>query len=128
MIKILSARYPYIVDNESEPYIRDYLNAKTEYERVTILSAFSSGFNECELLLARYTEINSNRFPLSLGKQDTDNNESFFQLSQKAKTAMAIYLAEKYMSQFEATHCAQLPKIYFRQPWSEQSLILNKKF
>jgi hypothetical protein len=41
------------------------------------------------------------------------------------KRSIALYLATKYMKNFESTHCVPLPLSYIGEPWSENR-VLNK--
>lgn len=59
-----------------------------------------------------------------LTKKDDENNESkrLF-LSKDAKLSLALYLADKYMSHYETSHCQPLLHEHFRMPWSENDLL-----
>ena len=108
------------------PYIRTWLSAKSELDRVRILNSYSSDIDKCELILTEFTQQQQQQqqsltYPLALGNEKNPN-EAFY-LSKDLKLTMAMYLATRYMLNFEASHCIPLPKEFCQIPWSEKGLI-----
>ena len=125
MINTLQKRYPYIVNNDTIPYIRTWLSAKSELDRVRILNSYSTDIDKCESILTEFIQQQKHhqplKYPLTLGNE-TNINEAYY-LSKDLKLTMAMYLATRYMLNFEASHCIHLPKEFCQIPWSEKGLI-----
>jgi hypothetical protein len=69
------------------------------------------------------------KYPVELGKKEdgnTYNNNVELSLSKDAKLTLALYLADKYLANFESSHCVPLPREYFRLPWNENELVDTK--
>ena len=66
-------------------------------------------------------------YPIELGKRQGHNNEELT-LTNEGKLTLSLYLAEKYLSNFESSHCIPLPPEYFRLPWSERELLARFKY
>lgn len=107
------------------PYIRTWLSAKSDIDRVRILSSYTSDIETCESLLATYLKKNSLKYPILIGK---DQSEDDVKLTKDNKLTLALYLADKYLINFESTHCTPLPKDFFRLPWSEQDLLQKYRY
>jgi hypothetical protein len=88
----------------------------------------------CESLLAKYVSKNQNgklKYPIELGRNDsgnTYNNNVESSLSKDSKLTLALYLAEKYLKNFESTHCIPLPREFLQLPWTEQELLDKYKY
>ena len=129
LINTLKTRYPYIVNEDTTPYIRTWLSARTDLDRARILSSYTSeNQHVCESILVEH--VNSlnglKKYPIELGKEvkDSDNNNG---LSKDLKLSIAVYLADKYLSNFESSHCQPLANEFFRIPWSE-NLLVEKRY
>ncbi len=111
------------------PYIRTWLSAKSDLDRARIFSSYTSDLAECESILANYLrQTNSaKKFPLNIGKEN-DKDEYNVRLSTDLKQTMALYLADKYLVNFESSHCTPLPKEFFAVPWSESDLMVKYKY
>ena len=115
LISTLQNRYPYIVDQDTAPYIRTWLSAKSDIDRARILSSYTSDISTCESILATYVLKHQGgkvSYPGELGKQEnsnTYNNNMELSLAKDAKLTLALYLADKYLSNFESSHCIPLP-------------------
>lgn len=110
-------RYPSIVDKDTIPYIRTWLSAKNDLERTKIFSSYTSeNVSVCESILKNYaSEISGLRkYPIYFGNEDKQN-----EVTKDVKLALAVYLADKYLLNFESSHCQPLSSEFFRIPWSE---------
>lgn len=124
MIATLNSRYPFIVNDDTIPYIRTWLSAKSEVDRARIQSSYSSDIDKCVAILRDYVQLQPKplRYPLNLGDEaDRTLNEKCF-LSKDLKLTMAMYLAGRYMLNFESSHCQGLPSEFCQLPWSETQL------
>lgn len=103
------------------PFIRTWLSAKSDIDRTRILASY--GTNDpsvCEAELAAYVkkqESNKVTYPITLGDGKDDD------LSRDTKQSLALYLANKYMLNYESSHCQPLLKEHFSIPWSETNLV-----
>lgn len=132
LLSTLKKRYPYIVNEETMPYIRTWLSAKSEADRARILSSYTSdNLHLCESILAAYVNKGNFKYPVELGKKSSDtvdsSNEEMY-LSKDLKLTLALYLADKYLINFESSHCQPLATEYFRIPWCENDLITKYKY
>lgn len=117
------------------PYIRTWLSAKSEVDRARILSSYTSeNLHLCESILGSYVANQSSIvYPIELGK-DSERNESIESeskdlfLSKDLKLTLALYVADKYLVNFESSHCQPLAKEYFQIPWSEADLNTKYKY
>jgi len=127
LIRTLITRYPFIINSDTIPYLRTWLSASSRTDRTRILSSYTTDFEKCEELLADYVQIHSADYPLSLGANNVDSEEdNRFVLSADTKLTLAFYLADKYLANFESSHCVQLPKSFFKPPWSDKQLLVKK--
>lgn len=107
LLKLLQQRYPNIVDKDSSPVIRTYLCKSTLTEQADYLALYNVSFELCESLLKSYVEGDNSGFPVQF---EPSNSEE--------KNQLALFLASKYMTDFEATHCVPLPSRLFKKAWS----------
>nr|CAH0103169.1 unnamed protein product [Daphnia galeata] len=112
LIKLLKFRFPKIIDPTTVPVLRMWLNAdKAERKEIMKKPEFTNCtcpklFKQLEEKLKSYIEENSNSFPMLIGQNWTE----------KEKSQMTIFLASRYMMDFDGTHCTPLPVEMFRPP------------
>ena len=128
LLNTLRKRYPFIITDDTMPYIRTWLSAKSDMDRARIFSSYTSDLVECEATLAAYLKrINSSRkFPVNIGGVSADSGD--IKLSTDLKQTMALYLADKYLVNFESSHCTPLPRELFDIPWCEADLLAKYKY
>ncbi|XP_044270292.1 phosphatidylserine lipase ABHD16A [Tribolium madens] len=107
LIKLLRARYPYIFEDRQIDLLKHYLSV-TSASQDLFLKKYNVNENVCNSLLQTYISEYSKSFPMKIGEdfQDHDKNQ------------MALFLARKYMKDFKATHCTNLPAEMFQPPWA----------
>lgn len=115
LLKTLNTRYPYIFDGDTIPYIRTWLSAKTDSDRGRILKSYSSDVEACEDRLHDYIEANSGAYPINIGGKEAP-------MSNDEKLTLAFHLADKYLLNFESSHCTPLPLSFFVEPWTEKEI------
>jgi len=128
---MLRKRYPHIITDDTIPYIRTWLSAKSDLDRARIFSSYTSDIPECEYALGEYLKQTnwSKKFPLQIGNDKKDETiASAPKLSKDLKLTMSLYLADKYLINFESSHCTPLPKEFFDKPWSESELLSKNKY
>lgn len=119
LLKTLNTRYPNIFNNETIPYIRTWLSAKSDTDRKRILSSYSTDDEQKSpgKFLLDYVKSNSLAYPINIG-----SDKDTIILSRDHKLTLAFFLADKYLLNFESTHCIPLPLEYFVEPWSENKI------
>ncbi|XP_036358025.1 phosphatidylserine lipase ABHD16A-like isoform X1 [Octopus sinensis] len=95
---ILTHRYPNIIKNDT---LQEWLGY-SGVQKATCLSELN--YTECSLYLKELP----NSFPIKEG----------IDLTNEMKRQMTIFLANKYMIDFAATHCILLPTSVFQEPES----------
>ena len=131
LISTLRKRYPHIINDDTTPYIRTWLSAKSDTDRDRTFNSYTLDIPDCELALAEHLKkINwSKKFPLNIGDDKRDEDGAGGKkLSKDLKLTLALYLADKYLINFESSHCTPLPKEYFDIPWSESDLLYKYKY
>jgi len=118
LLEVLKKRYPLIIDANTTQTIRIWLSRKNESERSNFYKeTVANNENLIEATIKSYIEENSLTYPLNIGQD----------ISDELKKALAVYLANRYLHNFESTHCQPLPKAYLRLPWSELDLMDMEK-
>ncbi|XP_060578398.1 phosphatidylserine lipase ABHD16A-like [Ruditapes philippinarum] len=108
LLKLLSHRYPKIVDNTTIPILEDYLSKEKAGQEV-LMAAMEVDREWCTVAMRSYMEEAENtKFPLDIGTDYTEQQ----------KTHMTLFLASKHMEDFNSTHCTPLPTQFFKQPWT----------
>jgi len=104
---LLQYRYPNIVDGVSTPVLENWLS-KDRIAQEHMWASFDVDLAWCEVALKSYYESRDDAaFPLDIGTDYTDQQ----------KTHMTLFLASRYMEDFDSTHCTPLPPNFFKTPW-----------
>ncbi|GFU16528.1 hypothetical protein NPIL_547091 [Nephila pilipes] len=106
LIKFLQARYPNIVNNETLWALKDWLAGDKNHQSV-LWSHQGVEEDLCNATLMSYIEENGPEFPMLIGEH----------MSADMKIQLVLFLADKYMIDFDSTHCVPLPGRVFRLPW-----------
>ena len=105
LVKILRHRYPYLFnDSGSSKLLEEYLSAN-EVTRNELLATIKE--DSIQSTVALSIEEWDGRYPCKLGKD----------IEQEGKQQLILFLASKYMVDFDSTHCTPLPTRYFNLPW-----------
>ncbi|XP_067662077.1 phosphatidylserine lipase ABHD16A-like [Haliotis asinina] len=107
LAKLLQYRYPKIVDASTAAVLEMWLS-KERAEQAVMWSEYNVDADWCLATIRSYTEENSHSFPCHLG-EDFD---------QVKKNQLVLFLASKYMEDFDSTHCTPLAHNFFHKPWS----------
>ncbi|XP_071947809.1 phosphatidylserine lipase ABHD16A-like [Antedon mediterranea] len=107
LIAILKYRYPNLLDEESCAVLNRFLSAESVIDKLNVLTEYEVEDSACTRDLQRYAVDNSPLYPMMIG---TD-------LREVTKIQLTLFLASKYMVDFEAMHCKPLPNSYFEMPW-----------
>ena len=103
--KVLRHRYPYLFnDSSSSKLLEEYLSAN-EVTRNELLATIKE--ESIQSIVASSIEEWDGRYPCKLGKD----------VEPQGKQQLILFLASKYMVDFDSTHCTPLPTRYFNLPW-----------
>lgn len=106
LIKVMQTRYPKLVTDETLWVLKDWVSGDKTHQTVLWNQ---QGVEDalCEASISSYIEENGFSYPLDLGDG----------LPLDMKRQLVLYLADKYMLDFDSTHCVQLPSRLFQLPW-----------
>ncbi|XP_075042693.1 phosphatidylserine lipase ABHD16A [Mixophyes fleayi] len=107
LIILLQHRYPNLMTDESRMAVRMWLSAATPEQEASVLSHYGVEEDWCLSVLHSYKAEHSGHFPWSVGEE----------MSVEGRQQLALYLAQKHLRSFEATHCTPLPASAFQIPW-----------
>ncbi|GAB6024577.1 Protein abhd16a [Chamberlinius hualienensis] len=105
--KLLQTRFPYIFSNEHSMALLQRWLASDRSEQELLWSEYITDEVLCENLATSCITDEYGVFPSNLGD---DMNENM-------RRQMVLFLASKYMIDFDATHCQPLPTELFTLPW-----------
>lgn len=128
LLGVLTYRYPFIVDKDTLPYMRTWLSAQSDDNRRRIFNSYCKDVMWCESTLASYAKNNPIKYPLSLGKRVAKSESESDSpvpapMTVDEKLSLSFYLCNKYMTNYESTHCTPLYKEHFKLPWSEHDVM-----
>uniref|UniRef100_A0A8V5H0Z6 AB hydrolase-1 domain-containing protein n=1 Tax=Melopsittacus undulatus TaxID=13146 RepID=A0A8V5H0Z6_MELUD len=108
LLKLLQHRYPKIMADEGTRIVREWLETATPAEERALAQRCPVDERWCLELLEAFAGDRDPQFPWSLGEE----------LSGEERQQLALFLAQKHLQNFEASHCTPLPPQAFRLPWS----------
>uniref|UniRef100_A0A8C5HEQ3 Protein ABHD16A-like n=1 Tax=Gouania willdenowi TaxID=441366 RepID=A0A8C5HEQ3_GOUWI len=108
LLKLLQyRRYPKIMTDEGIRVTRQWLGASNHLEEASVYSGYEVDDEWCESVLQSYQADRDVTFPWSVGED----------MTMEGRRQLALFLAQKYMRNFESTHCTPLPAAEFHPPW-----------
>ncbi|XP_020783015.2 phosphatidylserine lipase ABHD16A [Boleophthalmus pectinirostris] len=107
LLKLLQYRYPKIMTDESIRVVRQWLGAYNYLEEMSMYSRYEVDDDWCISVLQSYQTERDVLFPWSVGEDMTPDG----------RRQLALFLAHKYLHNFETTHCTPLPASEFHQAW-----------
>ncbi|KAJ8038795.1 Protein ABHD16A [Holothuria leucospilota] len=108
LIKLMQHRYPTLMNLESVDLLTQYLHAADQISMLAMFNALEIDEEACIRTLQSYCDKHSSKYPMLIGED----------MSRARRSQLVIFLASKYMTDFEATHCNPLPVPLFVKPWS----------
>uniref|UniRef100_A0A7N6BZL6 Monoacylglycerol lipase ABHD16A n=1 Tax=Anabas testudineus TaxID=64144 RepID=A0A7N6BZL6_ANATE len=107
LLKLLQFRYPKIMTDEGIRVVRQWLGASNHLEEASVYSGYEVDDDWCASVLQSYQAERDVLFPWSVGED----------MTLEGRRQLALFLARKYMRNFETTHCTPLPASEFHSPW-----------
>ncbi|XP_073405085.1 phosphatidylserine lipase ABHD16A isoform X1 [Dendrobates tinctorius] len=108
LLSLLQHRFPNVMTEDGRRAVRLWLSTSTPEDADSVLSQYGVEEDWCLSVLQSYKAENLEQYPWSVGEE----------MSTEGRQQLALYLAQKYLSSFEATHCTPLPASFFQMPWS----------
>uniref|UniRef100_A0A9J8A2J8 Abhydrolase domain containing 16A, phospholipase n=1 Tax=Cyprinus carpio carpio TaxID=630221 RepID=A0A9J8A2J8_CYPCA len=108
LLKLLQYRSDAIHTNQDAiRAVRQWLAAGTQIEEESVYMGYEVDDDWCLSVLQSYQTDRETLFPWSVGED----------MTLEGRRQLALFLARKYMRNFETTHCTPLPISEFRPPW-----------
>ncbi|KAM5287278.1 phosphatidylserine lipase ABHD16A isoform 2-T2 [Hipposideros larvatus] len=107
LLKLLQHRYPRVMAEEGLRVVKQWLEASSQLEEASIYSRWEVEEDWCLSVLRSYQAEHGPDFPWSVGED----------MSADGRRQLALFLAQKHLHNFEATHCTPLPVQNFQMPW-----------
>ncbi|XP_062847940.1 phosphatidylserine lipase ABHD16A [Trichomycterus rosablanca] len=107
LLRLLHFRYPKVMTEDSVNAVREWLAATSTRNAELVYSKFQVDDDWCLPVLQSYQSDKEAPFPWSVGED----------MTMEGRRQLALFLAQKYMRNFETTHCTPLPISEFRVPW-----------
>ncbi|XP_038045782.1 phosphatidylserine lipase ABHD16A-like [Patiria miniata] len=111
LLKLFENRYPKLMDEDTVKVLWQYMQAPDQLTALSFYETYEVEDSACQRVMQDYVLRHSGSFPMLIGDKD---------LQSVTRVQLVLYLAGKYMSDFDATHCTPLPSLLFDMPWSVQ--------
>lgn len=108
LLKLLQFRYPKIMAEEGLRVVKEWLGAATPSEEEAVLQRCPLDSDWCLSALGGFAGESPPPFPWALGEE----------MTAEQRRMLALFLAQKHLQNFEASHCTPLPPPAFRLPWT----------
>ncbi|XP_043846055.1 protein ABHD16B [Dromiciops gliroides] len=127
LLKLLKYRYPRVMTVETMAAVKHWLQAANPEQEAAVCQKYCVDGKWCLTVLQNYkTKIIKSRKKLRWKDQNTSPNPNGpdfpwsvgEDLSPVQQKRLAIFLAQKYMKNVEATHCCPLGAEDFQLPWT----------
>lgn len=106
LMKLLRARYPELLCIKSCEVLMQWLSEDPTFQGA-LINEFGVDGDLCSTLLATYITEHGECYPFTIGEDMNDDD----------KTKLLLYLASKYLMDFNSSHNNPLDPSYFRKPW-----------
>ncbi|XP_030640148.1 phosphatidylserine lipase ABHD16A [Chanos chanos] len=110
LLKLLQFRYPKVMTEDGIRAVRHWLAATTQTEEVSVYNSYEVDDDWCTSVLLSYQTDRETHFPWSVGED----------MALEGRRQLALFLAHRYLRNFETTHCTPLPISEFHTPWRLQ--------
>lgn len=107
LIDLLKQRFPVLINDRAVAVLREYLGGNARYQE-GVLKRYSVNNNTCLRLLLDHMNSNQKSYPINIGP-DLDN---------VTRDQLVLFLASRFLIDYDSVHCAPLPARYFSRPWN----------
>ncbi|KAL0984902.1 hypothetical protein UPYG_G00150270 [Umbra pygmaea] len=107
LLRLLQFRYPKVMTDDGVRAVRAWLGASNPVEETSVYSSYEVDDDWCTSVLQSYQSESEISFPWSVGED----------MTLEGRRQLALFLARKYMRNFDTTHCTPLPFSEFVEPW-----------
>ncbi|XP_058866811.1 phosphatidylserine lipase ABHD16A-like [Acipenser ruthenus] len=107
LLRLLQFRYPKVMTEEGVRAVREWLGASSAIEEASVYSRYEVDDDWCTSVLQSYQTDQTTEFPWTVGED----------MTLEGRRQLALFLARKYMRNFDASHCTPLPPYEFQSPW-----------
>lgn len=114
LIDVMKQRFPLLTDERAVAILREYLGGNARYQE-GVLKRYSVNNNSCLRLLLDHMHSNQTSYPINIGPA----------LDNATRDQLVLFLASKYLIDYDSVHCAPLPARYFSRPWNLISLAIS---
>ncbi|KAF7708254.1 phosphatidylserine lipase ABHD16A [Silurus meridionalis] len=115
LLKILQHRYPSVMKEDGIRAVREWLAAGSQEDGESVYTGYQVDDDWCLSVLQTF---------------QTDTDASFFgqeEMNLEGRPQLALFLARKYLRNFETTHCTPLPFSEFHVPSKLQEASKKEK-
>ncbi|KAK8723413.1 hypothetical protein OTU49_011697 [Cherax quadricarinatus] len=109
-MKLMRTRYPELLCTQSIEVLAQWMSEEPALQGA-IMSECGVDNDLCSTLLATYITEQGESHPLMIGEDMTDSD----------KSKLLLYLASKYLVDYNSPHNNPLEPCYFRKPWKPLS-------
>lgn len=106
LIDIMQDRFPKLMDTRGMTLMREFLEGNARYQE-GVLKRYSVNSTQCLRLLSIYFRENPISYPVDIGPE----------LDNVTKDQLVLFLASKFIIDYDSVHCEPLPPRYFQKPW-----------
>lgn len=115
LIELLKQRFPNLIDARAITLLGEYLAGNSRYQE-KILRDYAVNATSSLRSLRDYFNHNQMSYPVNIGS-DLDNI---------TKEQLVLFLASKFLIDYDSVHCEPLPPRYFKEPWDLIGLALQQ--
>ncbi|XP_014664828.1 PREDICTED: abhydrolase domain-containing protein 16A-like [Priapulus caudatus] len=108
LIKLLQYRYPNIVKGKCIEVLWRWLECGRA-QQILMWSQYNIDKDICSSIISSAQE-HSTSYPVELGEE----------MGEHQRIILSLYLADKYMAQYDSTHCTPLPANFLQLPLTDQ--------
>lgn len=114
LLDLLKQRFPLLIDERSSSLLQEYLAGGADHQN-NYLNRYSVNSKNCMRKLLDHFRTTKTCYPVEIGPD----------LDRATKDQLVLYLASKYLNDYDSLHCAPLPSSHFQRPWDLITLALR---
>lgn len=114
LVDILKQRFPELIDYRAIDVLKEFLGGNSRHQDGT-LRRYSVNNTNCLRVILDYLHTHPTSYPINIGEN----------LDNTTRDQLVLFLASKYIIDYDSVHCAPLPARYFHRPWNLIGLAMN---